>query len=186
MTAPEPPPPSAASFELAVQRQIEPLLQRLKDVTLEVVDEVGRKHGNPLLAQVRQTLIESGAAVFKTEMAALLERLRPAVREGGAAIRKNADGLLGDLKAFMTQTVTDVFQVQVPEYSSWFGLRVIDYLLAGTLFSLGAVFAGVGLVLGLGELGVPNAVAYLIGGGVALAAGAALLRLRRQTCKTSP
>jgi hypothetical protein len=182
--AAEPKPPATApdveAIERAVQRQIEPLLQRLKQVTLEVIDEVGRKHGNPLLAEVRQSLVEAGAAVFKTEMTALVERLRPTVRESGESIRRNADGLLGDLKAFIAQTVADVFQVQVPEYSTWFGLRVIDYLLAGTLFSLCAVFAGVGLVLGLGELGVPSFAAYLIGGGVALAAGAAVLRLRRR------
>jgi hypothetical protein len=167
-------------IEQAFQRQMEPLLQRLKLVTLDVIDEVGRKHGGPLLAQVRQAAAETTAVLLRAELAALVERVTPAVREGSAAVRRDADQLLGELKHFINQTVVEAFQVHVPEYSRWAGQRVLDYFLAGTLFCLAAVLLCVGGILALQWAGLPPFAAYLLGGGAALAAGVVLLNLRSQ------
>jgi hypothetical protein len=168
------------AVEQALQRQTESLLQRAKELALEAVDEVGRKHGSPLLAELRQALAESTAALFRAEMAALADRLRPALYEGGNAVRRDADRLVGELKGSLAEAVTDVFRVQVPGYAQRAGRRVLDYLLASTLLSTGAVLACVGGVLGLEQAGLPEYAAYLSGGGVALAAGAAVLKLHGQ------
>jgi hypothetical protein len=177
--APRPGPVATiGEIEQAWQRQMEPLLLQVKQVALEVIDDVGRKHGNPLLGQVRQTLVETVGVLLKAELPALLEQLKPAVREGGEAVRHNADSLIADLKQFITTTVVEVFRVHVPEYSRWVGRRMIDYIVATTLFCLAAVLGCVGLILGLERAGLPAYATYLIGGGVAAAAAIALLKLR--------
>jgi hypothetical protein len=162
--------------EQAIQRQLGPFLQQVKQMTLEVIDEVGRKHANPLLAQLRQTLAETIAALLKAEVPALLNQLKPAVLEGSDAFQQKTDKRVKELKEFITRTVSDVFRVHVPEYSSRAGHRMMVYLLAGTLFCLGAVVGCVGMILGLERAGLPGYATYLVGGGVAVAAGVLLLR----------
>jgi hypothetical protein len=169
---------AVADIERAVERQMEPLLHRAKQITLEVIDEVAQKHGNPLVAQLRQALLETVGTLIRTEAAALVDRLRPALLDSTAVARQNADVLLADLRKLINETVVEVFRVHVPEYSRWVGQRVIDYLLAGTLFCLTAVLVCVGVILGLEKAGVPGYATYLVSGGVALAVGVALLKLR--------
>jgi hypothetical protein len=166
------------NLEQAFQRQLEPFLLRVKQMTLEIVDEVGEKHGKPFLVQMRDTLVETVGAMLKTEVAARLDKLRPAVLEGGDALRKTGDTLLADLKQFITTTVTNVFQDQIPNYSSRAGRRMIDYFLAGTLLCLAAVLLCLGVIQGLEHFGVASFLSYLIGGGGALAVGMAYLKLR--------
>ncbi len=165
-------------LEQAFQRQMEPFLKRVKQMTLEIVDEVGRKHGNPFLMQMRETLVETVGGMLKTEVAARLDKLRPAVLEGNDAVRKTADNMLNDLKQFITKTVVDVFQVHVPAYSSRAGRRMIDYFLAGTLLCLAAVLLFVGGILALEDAGLPRYLAFLIGGAGAMGVGMAYLRVR--------
>lgn len=165
-------------IERALQHQMGPFLKQVKQMTLEAIDEISQKHGSPLLAQLRQTLIETVGVMLKMEVTALLEQMKPAVREGGDAVRKNAAGLTEDLKQFITKTVVEVFQLHVPEYSRRAGQRAIDYFLSGTLFCLAAVLLCLGSILGLEEAGLAPFAAYLIGGGAALAAGFAFLKLR--------
>jgi hypothetical protein len=178
LALPQRPLATVEDLEQAVQRQAEPLLQRVKQMTLEVIDEVARKHGNPLAAELRKVLLETVGSVLRTEAAALVDRLRPALLDGGTAMRQNADTLLKDLDQVLRSTVGEVFQDHVPAYSRWAGQRVIDYFLAGTLFCLAAVLLCVGGILGLQQAGLPSFVTYLVGGGVALGVGVFLLRLR--------
>jgi hypothetical protein len=170
--------PALDDLEQAFQRQMEPFLQRVKQVTLEIVDEVGQKHGNPLFVQVRGILLETVGGILKTEVAARLDKLRPAIVEGSDAVRNSADNLLKDMKEFITKTVVDVFQVHVPNYSSRAGRRMIDYFLAGTLLCLAAVLLFVGGILGLKHFGVDDYLAYLIGGAGALTVGMIYLKVR--------
>jgi len=74
--------PALDDLEQAFQRQMEPFLQRVKQMTLEIVDEVGQKHGNPLFVQVRGILLETVGGILKTEVAAQLDKLRPAIADG--------------------------------------------------------------------------------------------------------
>jgi hypothetical protein len=176
-------------LEQAFQRQMEPFLERVKQMTLEIVDEVSQKHGTSFLVQVRQTLVETVGVMLKTEVAARLDKLRPAVLEGSDALRKTGDHLLADWKQFITKTVTDVFQEHVPKYSSRAGRRMIDYFLAGTLLCLAAVFLCVGAIKALEHFELPAYLAYLIGGGGALAVGMVYLNVRarkwrKQTAKS--
>jgi len=164
-------------LEQALSRQMGPFLEQVKQMTLEVIDEVGRRHGTPLLAQVRQTLVETIAAVVKAEVPALVQQLQPSLREGGDALRKNADNLVLELKQAVTRTVIEVFQVHLPEYSRRAGQRVLAYLLAGTLFCVGAVLGSVGIILTLERAGLPGYATYLIGAGLALGVGLAFLKL---------
>ena len=170
--------PALDDLEQAFQRQMEPFLQRVKQMTLEIVDEVGQKHGNPLFVQVRGILLETVGGILKTEVAARLDKLRPAIADGSDTIRKSADNLLADMKQFITKTVVDVFQVHVPNYSSRAGRRMIDYFLAGTLLCLAAVLLFVGGILGLKHFGVDDYLAYLIGGAGALSVGMIYLKVR--------
>ena len=170
--------PALDDLEQAFQRQMEPFLQRVKQMTLEIVDEVGQKHGNPLFVQVRGILLETVGGILKTEVAAQLDKLRPAIADGSDTIRKSADNLLADMKQFITKTVVDVFQVHVPNYSSRAGRRMIDYFLAGTLLCLAAVLLFVGGILGLKHFGVDDYLAYLIGGAGALTVGMIYLKVR--------
>jgi hypothetical protein len=163
--------------EQALQRQTGPFLQQVKQMTLEVIDEVGRKHGSPLLAELRQTLVEAVTTLLKAEVPALLAHLKPTMREGGDAVQQKLDSVLLDLKTFITKTVVDVFRLHVPEYSRWAGQRVIAYLMAGTLFCLAAVLGFVGLILGLERAGLPPYATDLVGCAVAVAAGVVLLKL---------
>ena len=164
-----------------------PFLQQVKQMALEVIEEIGQKHGTPALAQLRQTLVETVGAVLKREEGSLLAQLKPAMVEGGDAVRQKTDSLLGDLKQFITTTVVEVFRVHVPEYSRWAGQRVLDHILAATLFCLAAVLVCVGGILGLERAGLPQYAVYLIGGSVALVAGLAFLKLRsRRWERTGP
>jgi hypothetical protein len=190
MSNDEPAPLTVANdLERAFQRQMEPFLERVKQMTLEIVDEVSEKHGSSFLVQVRQTLVETVGGLLKTEVAARLDKLRPAVLEGSDALRKTGDHLLADWKEFITKTVTDVFQEHVPKYSSRAGRRMIDYFLAGTLLCLSAVLLCVGAIRAMEHFGVPGYLAFLIGGGGALAVGMIYLnvrarRWRRQNSKS--
>ena len=176
--------PALDDLEQAFQRQMEPFLQRVKQMTLEIVDEVGQKHGNPLFVQVRGILLETVGGILKTEVAAQLDKLRPAIADGSDTIRKSADNLLADMKQFITKTVVDVFQVHVPNYSSRAGRRMIDYFLAGTLLCLAAVLLFVGGILGLKHFGVDDYLAYLIGGAGALSVGMIYLKVRARKWRT--
>jgi hypothetical protein len=165
-------------LDQALNRQMEPFLQRMKQITLEVIDEVAQKHGSPLVAQLRQTLVETVGVIVRAQVPAILDQLRPSVREGGDTFRKNADSMAADLKQFISKTVVEVFREHVPTYSRWAGQRIIDYFLAGTLFCLAAVLLCVGTILGLEKAGLPAYLTYLVGGGVAVGVGAAFLKLR--------
>jgi hypothetical protein len=171
-------------LEQAFQRQMEPFLERVKQMTLEIVDEVGQKHGNSLFVQVRGILLETVGGMLKTEVAARLDKLRPAIVEGSDAVRNSADHLLKDMKQFITKTVVDVFQIHVPNYSSRAGRRMIDYFLAGTLLCLAAVLLFVGGILGLKHFDMPDYLAYLIGGAGALAVGMIYLKVRARKWRT--
>jgi hypothetical protein len=177
---PSPPTPLEALHDLeqAVERQLEPFLQRVKQRALEVIDEVGQKQGNPLVAQLRETLVETLAVLLRNELAARLDRLKPAWLEGTSTVRQNADSLLDDLKQLITQTAVALVRVHAPEYSRWAGQRLFDYVIASTLFCLAAVLLILGCVLGLEKIGMPPFATYILGGGVALAAGWTFLKVR--------
>jgi hypothetical protein len=183
--SPQSPTALVAEIEQALQGQLEPFMQRLKQITLEVIDEVGDQHVQPFVVQLRQTLLDTVAAVLKTEIPALLKQLKPAIAENSEAVRQNADGLLGDVKQFVTKTAVEVFREQIPEYSRRTGQRVLDYFLAGTLFCLAAVLLCLGGILGLEAAGVPAYAAYLAGGGAALAVGLFFLKLRARRSTTT-
>jgi hypothetical protein len=165
---------AVAEFERAFQRNIEPFLQKAKQITLDVIEEAGRKHGAHLVTQMQTTLKETVNELVKVHIERMVEQLRP----GGEAARAKAESLLDDLKTFVRQTVGDVFKNHVPDYSRWAGQRIIDYVLAGILFAIAAVLVSVGGILGLEQAGMPRYATYLILGGVAFGAGFALLRLR--------
>ncbi|MBM4073881.1 MAG: hypothetical protein FJ271_33925 [Planctomycetes bacterium] len=167
-----------ADFAQALQQQMEPFLQRVKQVTLEVIDEVGKQHGNAMLTQLRQIVMETVGVILKAEATTLIDRLRPAMIEGSDAVRHNTEGLLADLKGFITRTVAETFREHVPEYSRWAGQRIIDYVLAGTLFGLASILLCLGGIFGLQQLGVQPYATYLAGGIGALGAGWLFLRLR--------
>ena len=95
-------------------------------------------------------------------------------------VRRQSDGYLENLQQFIATTVVEVFRVHVPDYSRWAGQRVLDYVLAGTLFCLAAVLFCVGAILGLERAGFPPFATYLVSGGFALLAGLAFLKLRSQ------
>lgn len=165
-------------FEQAWQRQLAPCLQEVKKMTLELIEEVGRKHGGPGLAHVQQTLTATVTAALKTQESALWTELKPALLQGGEAVRQKTDGLVESFKQFIAMTVIEVFRVHVPDYSRWAGQRVLDYVLAGTLFCLAVVLICVGALLGLERAGFPLYATYLVTGGLALVAGLAFLKLR--------
>lgn len=174
---------SPGAISQALRQEMEPFLQRVKQVTLEVIDEVGRRHGDTLLVQLRQIVVETVGVMLKAEATTLLDRLKPAMIEGSDAVRQNTEGLLADLKSFITQTVAETFRVHVPEYSCWAGQRIIDYVLAGTLFGLAAILLCIGGIYGLQHLGLPPFATYLTGGLSALSAGWLFLKFRSRKWK---
>jgi hypothetical protein len=165
-------------LERALERQTGPFLQRVKQTTLEVIDEVGSKHGGPLADLLRKMLVETVGPLLQTEVAALVDRLKPAVAEGRDAVRQDVERWFLDLKELLTRTVVEGLRVHLPELSRRAGRRVIDYVLASTLFGTAAVLGCVGILLGLRQAGLPDYAAFLISGGVALAGGLAVLKLR--------
>lgn len=174
---------SPETISQALRQEMEPFLQRLKQVTLEVIDEVGKRHGDTLLTQLRQIAVDTVGVMLKAEASTLLDRLKPAVIEGSNAVRQNTEGLLGDMKQFITRTVAETFHQHVPEYSRWAGQRIIDYVLAGTLFGLAAILLCLGGIFGLQQLGMPPFATYLTGGLGALTAGWLFLKFRSRKWK---
>jgi hypothetical protein len=177
---------SLDDLEEAWQRQVGPFLQNVKQMTLQVIEDVGSKHGGPALAHFRQTLTDTLGAALKSQEAALWAQLKPALHEGGDALRQKTDLLLDNLKQFIATTVVEVFRIHVPEYSRWAGQRVLDYFLAGTLFCLAVVLICVGGILGLEAAGLPRYATYLLSGGAALGVGFIFLKLRSSQWSTGP
>lgn len=169
---------SPAAVARALRQEMEPFLQRVKQVTLEVIDEVGKRHGDSLLIQLRQIVVDTVGVMLKAEATTLLDRLKPALIEGSDAVRQNTEGLLADLKKFVSKTIAETFHQHVPEYSRWAGQRIIDYVLAGTLFGLAAIMLCIGAIFGLQQLGLPPFATYLTGGIGALTAGWLFLKFR--------
>src|SRR5262245_15279779 len=168
-------PAALTDLDRAIERHLDPVLQRVKHLTLEVIEEIGRKHGAPMLGEVRRAVVETVGTVIKTEIPLLVEKLKPAIAAGAEIVRKE---LVQDVSQLIANTAADVFQKKVPEYSRSIGLRLIDYLMAGTLFVLSAVLLSIGLILGLEWFGVPKYATYLTSGGLAVVLGWVFLRLR--------
>src|SRR5262249_39673046 len=139
-------PAALTDLDRAIERYLDPVLQRVKQITLEVIEEVGRKHGVAIVTEVRQAVGKTVSTLFQTEIPLLVEKLKPVVVAGAETVRKE---LLQDVRQLVVTTVAEVFQQKVPEYSRKIGLRLIDYLMAGTLFVLSAVLLSVGVILGL-------------------------------------
>jgi hypothetical protein len=166
--------PIVADVDQIIQRHLEPLLKRIKQSTLEVIEELGQKHGNRMLGELKQTVID-------TVKSQVVDQLRPLVTQGGDTAKQKADSLLLDFQQFIKGTVAEVFQKHVPQYSAVLGQRVLDYVVAGILLGMGAVMGCVGALLSLDRIGVPTYMSFLVISAVSLAGGFALLRLRAWT-----
>ncbi len=186
---PERPPASAAipagqvsgvttEFDLIIQRHVESLLQSTKQMIMEVVEEVGRKHGNSLVGEMEKVVRDTAGPLVKTQIDEVVDQLRPIVSASTDMARQQLDNLLKDLEQFLARTVDKVFELHVPEYTRWVGQRSLDYFLGGVLLALAAVLTCVGGLLGLERAGLPSFGAYLVAATVALTAGVALLTLR--------
>src|SRR5438874_3422427 len=141
---------AVAEFERALQRNVEPFLEKAKQAVLDAVEAAVRKHGAGIVTELRQTLKAAVDELVRSHIEKLVEQLRP----GGDAARRLAEGWLKELREFADTTVRDLFEKRLPEYSRWAGQRVIDYVLVGVLFAMAAVLVCVGGVLGLREAGV--------------------------------
>lgn len=170
--------PTVGELEAALQRNVEPLLDKLRhavgQAALGVIEEAVRKYGGGLADEVRQTVRHAMDDLVKAQVGRLVAELAPS----GDAARQLADGLQRELREFANTTLRDLFETRLPEYSRWAGRSVLDYGLAGLLFAIAAVLLFAGGVLGLQQVGVPPYATYLIGGIVALGFGFVLLQAR--------
>lgn len=183
-TPPQPPPDAGGvsawvgELERALQRNVEPLLDRLKQAVwqaaLGAIDETVRRYGVGLGDEVRQTLRTAVDEVVRAQVGRLVAELAPS----GDTAKRLADGLHQELRDFANTTLRDLFETRLPEYSRWAGRSIIDYALAGLLFAIAAVLLFAGGVLALNAAGVPPYATYLIGGVVALGFGFVLLKAR--------
>jgi len=165
---------AVAEFERVLLRNAEPFLEKTKQAVLNAIEEAARKHGAGLVTEMRQTLKTAVDELVKAHIEKMVEQLRP----GGDTARRLAEDWLQELREFINTTVRELFEKRLPEYSRWAGQRMIDYVLAGTLFAMAAVLVCVGGTLGLKEAGVPPYATYLVGGAVALGCGFGLFKLR--------
>lgn len=170
--------PTVAELESALQRNVEPLLDKLRQAARQAIagaiEEVVRRYGTGLGDEVRQTLRSAMDELVKAQVGRLVAEFAPS----GDAARRLADGLHQELRDFANTTLRELFETRLPEYSRWAGGRVLDHALAGLLFAVAAVLLFAGGVLGLQQAGVPPFVTYLIGGVAALGLGFALLKAR--------
>lgn len=182
-------------LEAALQRNIEPLLDQLKQAVkqaaLGAIEEVVRKYGAGFADEVRQTLRAAVDDLVKAQVGRLVAELAPT----GDTARKLADGLHQELQDFANTTLRNLFETRLPVYSRWAGRSLIDYALAGLFFATAAVLLCVGSVLALQQTGLPPYVTYFVCGVGALGLGTVFLALRRreqgpppgdQTCAGPP
>jgi hypothetical protein len=175
--------------EEIVQRQMTPFLERAGQSVRDTVDYVLRQHADSLLGRLKGVSLDAAEEMLKKLIEPFLERTRHLVLDGlenASFVQRYADRLAASLKGFLVETVAEVFQVHVPEYSRRFGRRVVDYVVAGTLYCLAAIFLTVGGILGLQQAGWPPYATFLTGGTVALVLAVVLLKLRHRTLPPSP
>lgn len=172
-------PGDVGDIEAALQRNVEPLLDKLKQAVkqaaLGAVEEVVKKYGTGLAGEVRQTLRSAVDELVKAQVGRLVQELMPT----GDTARRLADGLHNELREFANTTLRDLFEKRLPEYSRWAGRSVIDYALAWFLLAVAAVLLFAGGVMALQQAGVPPYATFLIGGVAALGFGFVLLKARR-------
>jgi hypothetical protein len=167
--------------EGVLQRQMVPFLDHSRQAILATIDEAVKIHGDSLRARLKRLALDTAEELLQQRLEPLLERTRHLLVQGlenAAVVQKYTDRLTSALKQVTREAIGEVFQVQLPAYSGRVGRRVLDYVVAGTLFCVTAVFLLMALVLGLREAGLPPYATYLVGGGAAGAAGVALLTLR--------
>jgi hypothetical protein len=158
------------------QRQLESVLQRLKDTALAVLEEAQQKHVGPLLAQMQEVLGD----VLRRQVDQVADRVRLELRDASASFKEHADQLVVRMRETVAEPVTRALGVQVPQYARRAGGRVLDYALAATLFCVAAVLLAVGAVQGLQQAGLPAYLSDILGGLGALGIGLVFLRLARR------
>src|SRR5687767_216189 len=103
-----------AELEAALQRNIEPLLDQLKQAAkqaaLGAIEEVVRKYGAGLADEVRQTLRTAVDELVKAQVGRIAAELVPS----GDAARKLTDGLHQELRDFANTTLRDLFDTRLP------------------------------------------------------------------------
>jgi hypothetical protein len=167
-------------FEQAVMRQVDPVLERTKTMLLSSTEEIIRQHAAPLVGQLRSALQECLEEVVKHQMAPLMERAQQGMQETLHFAPQFADVVVGRLKVTVAEPSMQMMREEMPRHAQWLGRRLLDCVLAATLFCLAAVFLLVGGVLGLEETGLKPFAAYGIGGLAALIGGLVFLRLLTQ------
>jgi hypothetical protein len=169
------------SVEEILRRQMEPFVDHARRALLTAVEEMVHKYGDPLVAQTKGLTLQTVEEMLKRQIEPFLERARQMVLEGlenAAFVQKYVDLLAIGLKNLARETAVEIFQVQLPAYSTKFGRRILGFAAAGTLLCLAMIFLLVGGVLGLQVAGVPVYATYVAGG---VAAGLAALVLFKMT-----
>src|SRR5438046_2069670 len=82
--------PAVAEFERALQRNMEPFLEKTRQAVLSAIEEAVRKHGASLVTEVRQTLKSAVDDLVKAHIEKMVEQLKP----GGEAARRLAEDWL--------------------------------------------------------------------------------------------
>jgi hypothetical protein len=169
-----------ATAEEIVRQPLEALLGRTRAMLTGLVDDLVQKHGPGLLGRLHDTLVESVRDMVSQQMGPFTEQGRALLREGAGLVRQQVDQALGQFREEVKAPLVDLVRFHVPEYTRRTSNRVIDYTLAITLFCLATIFLLVGVVHGLQELGVSQAITYILGGLGALGGGLVFLRLYKQ------
>jgi hypothetical protein len=158
-------------------RQLEPLVDRTRQMIMLVVEDTIQRHASPLVGQLRTALQQMLEEVVPRQMEPLLERARAGMQESAQLATQVTDAMVGRLKVTVAEPAAEMVREQVPVYAHAAGRRLLDYVLAATLFSLTAIFLLIGVVLGLQQAGLPPFATYILGGLAALGGGLLFLRL---------
>ena len=155
-------------MEEILQRQMKPFLDHTRQMLLDSIAVVMRTHADSLLARLKGVSLDLVEELLRLRIEPFLGRGKQIVLDGlenAEFVQKYVDSLVAGLKKMTLETVLEVVQVQIPGYWHRFGMRVVDYALAGTLSCLAAIFLFMGGILGLERAGLPAYATYLLGGG---------------------
>jgi hypothetical protein len=165
------------ALSATAHHQLEPLVGRLRQTTLDLTEEILHKHAAPLLGQLRAALEGCLDEVFQRRMEPLLEHARQSMQESAKTATQLVDTIVARLRVTVAEPTAERLAVTLPRYARWARRRMVNGVLATTLFCLAAIFLLVGGVLGLQEAGLKPYATYGIGGLTALVGGVVSLRL---------
>jgi hypothetical protein len=159
------------------RRHVEPAVGRTREMMLALVEEVVKRHATPLIGEFRAALQRTVEELVQSQMDPILAKARQSVRESAQLATEFADVIVGRLRVTVAEPTGELLRRKLPGYAHWAGRRALDYVLAGTLFALAAVFLSLGSVFGLQHAGMAPFATYLVVGSVALVAGLVFLLL---------